>query len=235
MSAGEVAKSKLDTLPLWDESELAEAHEHEAVDEQRELKKALECLLFVADKPLRLKDLQDALQISPKRVRQLIEQLRIEYDQRSGLSIIEIAGGYQMVTRPEYAFYVARLKQPRRIKLSRASLETLAIIAYKQPITHPEIEHIRGVDSTRCLIRLLDLKLIKIIGRKESPGRPYLYATTERFLDVFGLRDLSDLPPIEQWQPQLAVAELTQSTDEVKTQGNAEERNEKDANEELQS
>lgn len=176
-------------------------------DEQH-LKRAIECLLFVSDKPLSLNELKEVLEVDAELVKRLIGELMREYEERSGLAIVEVAGGYQMVTRSECAFYVSKLRQPRRIKLSRASLETLAIIAYRQPITHPEIEHIRGVDSSGCIARLLELGLIKVVGRKDSPGRPYLYATTERFLETFGLRDLSELPPIEQWQSKVAEAEI---------------------------
>ncbi|MCS7254071.1 MAG: SMC-Scp complex subunit ScpB [Armatimonadota bacterium] len=185
----EMERSK-DKLPLWNDVE--------AIGEGQ-LKRAIECLLFVSDKPLSLNELKEVLEANGELIKGLIGELISEYDERSGLAIVEVAGGYQMVTRPEYAFYVSRLRQPRRIRLSRASLETLAIIAYRQPITHPEIEHIRGVDSSGCIARLLELGLIKVVGRKESPGRPYLYATTERFLETFGLKDLSQLPPIEQW------------------------------------
>ncbi len=179
-----------------------------AEPDERQLKRAIECLLFVSDKPLSLNELKGVLEVNSELIQRLIGELMREYDERSGLAIVEVAGGYQMVTRPECAFYVSRLRQPRRIKLSRASLETLAIIAYRQPITHPEIEQIRGVDSSGCIARLLELGLIKVVGRRESPGRPYLYATTERFLDVFGLKDLSELPPIEQWQSKVAEAEI---------------------------
>lgn len=186
-------------LPLWNGLEPPQPNEER-------LKRAIECLLFISEKPLRISELKEVLEVDASLAQRLLSELMDEYDKRSGLAILEVAGGYQMVTRPEYAFYVSKLRQPRRIRLSRAALETLAIIAYRQPITHPEIEHIRGVDSSGCIARLLELGLVRVAGRKSAPGRPYLYATTERFLDVFGLKDLSELPPVEQWHMKVAEA-----------------------------
>jgi len=200
---------------------LGELSQEAKSDKMAHLKKALECLLFVSDKPMLLRELSQIIEVDETLAEQLIKELMNEYDERSGLAIVEVAGGYQMVTRPEYGRYVAKLRQPRRVRLSRASLETLAIIAYRQPITHPEIEQIRGVDSSHCIARLIELGLVKITGRKNSPGRPYLYATTERFLEVFGLKDLSELPPIEQWHLKAKTMGVSQTMDEVEGDASA--------------
>jgi segregation and condensation protein B len=197
--------------------ELSQEAKSNKVAQMAHLKRALECLLFVSDKPMSLRELSQVIEADEALTKQLIEELKKEYDERSGLAIVEVAGGYQMVTRPEYGLYVAKLRQPRRVRLSRASLETLAIIAYRQPITHPEIEQIRGVDSSHCIARLIELGLVKIAGRKNAPGRPYLYATTEHFLEVFGLKDLSELPPVEQWHQKAKMMGVDQAMDEVES------------------
>ena len=118
----------------------------------------------------------------------------------SGLRIVEVAGGYQIASRPELAQWIKRLKKVKQSsRLSKPSLETLAIVAYKQPIVKAEIEDIRGVDSSGVLKGLLDKHMIKIIGRKDVAGRPILYATTKEFLQYFGLRDISDLPTLKEF------------------------------------
>ena len=125
--------------------------------------------------------------------------LQVEYDGRqSGLQMVEVAGGFQIVTKPEVNEWVRRLfHEHRTLKLSVQALETLAVIAYKQPVTTPEIAEIRGVNTAGVLGTLLDRRLIKIVGRKSVVGRPFMYGTTREFLDRFGLKDLSDLPKIE--------------------------------------
>jgi segregation and condensation protein B len=120
------------------------------------------------------------------------------------LAIVEVAGGWRMVTRPEFAAYISRLHPLQRIRLSRGSLEVLAIIAYHQPITRPEIEQLRGVDSSAAIQSLLEHGLIQVVGYKETVGRPRLYATTQKFLELFGLRSLDELPPLREWQEQAA-------------------------------
>jgi segregation and condensation protein B len=115
-----------------------------------------------------------------------------------GLSIVEVGGGYRMVTRPELAPWLVRLARARsRVRLSRPALESLAIIAYKQPVSKPELDAVRGVNSDAVIENLLERRLIRIAGRKEAPGRPFLYETTREFMVAFGLRDLSDLPKID--------------------------------------
>jgi segregation and condensation protein B len=167
-------------------------------------RKALECLLFVATRPLPLDELARLLDAPLDEVLMLLNELAVDYERRSGLAIVEVAGGWRMVTRPEFAPVIARLNPPQRMRLSRGSLEVLAIIAYHQPITRPEIEQMRGVDSSGALQSLLEHGLIQIVGHKEAPGRPRLFATTQKFLELFGLRSLDDLPPLREWQEKAA-------------------------------
>ncbi len=171
---------------------------------REQLRKALECLLFVATKPLPLEEIARILQVSLDEAFMLLNELAVEYERRSGLAIVEVAGGWRMVTRPEFADYIARLHPPQKVRLSRGALEVLAIIAYHQPITRPEIEQLRGVDSSTAIQSLLEHGLIQVVGYKETVGRPRLYATTQKFLELFGLRSLEDLPPLREWQEQAA-------------------------------
>jgi segregation and condensation protein B len=161
-----------------------------------ELKFIIESFLFVSEEPLTLEKMKSALPATDaKAIKEAIQTLMVEYDHREGgICLVEVAGGYQLRTRPEYAEWVRKIIQPSAQRLSPAALETLAIIAYKQPIMRSDIEHIRGVDAGGILRMLLDRKLIKIQGRKEIPGRPLIYATTRHFLEIFGLRDIKDLP-----------------------------------------
>lgn len=154
---------------------------------------ALECLLFMADRPLTLGELADLLGISTPAVRQLLECLEDRY---VGIRVVEVAGGYELVTRPEYVEYVSRLHQPPKLRLSPASLETLSIVAYRQPVTRPEIEQLRGVNSDGVVSTLLEHDLICERGHKEAPGRPVLYGTTDKFLKLFGLAGLHALPDL---------------------------------------
>jgi len=170
--------------------------------DEKELEKALEALLFVGAKPLSLKELTEILGLEPKRIRASLEKIRDDYLLRDqGIKIAEVAGGYQMVTVPEVAPYIEKMKKnPQTATLSAASLETLAIIAYKQPLTRAEIENIRGVKVEKSLNTLLEKGLIKEVGRKDTIGKPILYGTTAFFLQYFGLKDLQDLPPLEEGQ-----------------------------------
>lgn len=160
------------------------------------LKPVLECMLFVSPQPLMTEHVAKSLELEETVVDQAIHELRLEYADR-GLQIVRIAGGYQMCTRPEYSEQVSKLLKPEKVRLSRAALETVAIIAYRQPITQPEIEAIRGVNSDGVVKTLTERNLIKQIGRRETAGRPMLYATTEEFLNHFGLNDLSQLPELD--------------------------------------
>ncbi len=162
----------------------------------------VEALIFVADEPINVKTLSEVLDEDREIVQAAIEELAREYEQRSsGLQIREIAGGWQLGTRTEYHEEIRRfLKTRPNAKLSLAALETLAVIAYKQPATVPEILEIRGVQSASAIKTLLDKKLIVAKGRKETVGRPMQYGTSKDFLIQFGLRDLSELPSIEDFE-----------------------------------
>ncbi|MBN1879968.1 SMC-Scp complex subunit ScpB [bacterium] len=157
------------------------------------------------------------------------------YNQRqSGLKIVKLAGGWQIVTRPEFSDAVRRLKTTtRKARFSRASLETLAIVAYRQPITAPEIENIRGVECSGVLKSLLDKKLITILGRKHGPGNPLLYGTTPQFLMVFGLDELQSLPSLEEFERDLADSDTKYleipfpQTDDISSTSNLESVDEK--------
>jgi len=161
-----------------------------------DLKNVIESLLFVAEGPLTVDRINSVItQIDKKEIRNALDTLSEEYEARKGgFHLRKIAGGYQIRTRPEYREWIKRLMQPKAFRLSKAALETLAIIAYKQPLIRSDIEHIRGVDCGGILRMLLERKLIRILGRKEIPGRPLIYATTKQFLEVFDLKDLKDLP-----------------------------------------
>ncbi|HEY5619215.1 MAG TPA: SMC-Scp complex subunit ScpB [Vicinamibacterales bacterium] len=164
-----------------------------------ELKAIVEALIFASPEPITSKLLFKLLADEPKEdITATVNALRAEYDQRPGLQFVEVAGGYQIVTRPELHEWVRRLFHERSAqKLTVQALETLAVIAYKQPITAVEISEIRGVNTSGVLSTLLERHLIKIVGRKNVVGRPFLYATTREFLIRFGLKDLTDLPKIE--------------------------------------
>jgi segregation and condensation protein B len=165
-----------------------------------ELKRIIEALIYASPDPLTPKTLFKVLETEPREdVQRSLESLLADYAEgRGGLHLVEVAGGYQIVTRPELSEWVRRLFHERKTqKLSVQALETLAVIAYKQPITAPEITEIRGVNTQGVIATLLERRLIKIAGRKQVVGRPFLYATTREFLIRFGLRDLADLPKME--------------------------------------
>jgi segregation and condensation protein B len=156
------------------------------------IKKTLENILFVAKKPLTLEELSKIIGIEKDGLPGIIEELKAEYVVR-GLQIVEVGGGYQMSTRPEYYEYIDRLlHSPIETTLSPAALETLAIVAYKQPVTRLEIENIRGVISDWVIKKLLEKRMIKEMGRAEGLGRPILYGTTDEFLRHFALKDVSE-------------------------------------------
>jgi len=164
------------------------------------LKSIVESLLFVAENPLSIDQLQATVpEVSTDEIRQALQDLKDSYTARNGGFVIhEVAGGYQFRTRPEFKEWIRRLLQPKPPKLSKPAMETLAIIAYRQPILRSEIEHVRGVDSANSLRILLERKLIRVLGRREIPGRPLVYATTTKFLETFDLRDLKDLPTLKE-------------------------------------
>jgi segregation and condensation protein B len=166
---------------------------------EAELKAIVEALIFASPDPLTPKAIFKLLDNEPKdEVLAAIAELKKDYDLRGGLQLVEVAGGYQIVTRPDLHEWVRRLFHERSTqKLSVQALETLAVVAYKQPITALEITEIRGVNTAGVLNTLLERHLIKIVGRKQVVGRPFLYATTKEFLIRFGLNDLGDLPKVE--------------------------------------
>jgi len=160
----------------------------------------VEALLFASEMPVEPDRIREVLELgSPEEARALVTRLKARLDAEDrALMIIEVGGGYRLVTRPDVAPWLVRLARSRtRSRLSRSALETLAIIAYRQPASRPDIDAIRGVNSEAVLDNLLDRRMIRIAGRKEAPGRPYLYETTRDFLVAFGLRDVSDLPRVE--------------------------------------
>jgi segregation and condensation protein B len=165
-----------------------------------ELKAIVESLVFVSDVPLRPERIAEALDLERGRVMQILRELEAEYRQaRRGFVLDEVAGGFQFRTRAEHADWVRRLNKSRPFRFSRAALETLAIVAYRQPITRAEIEYLRGVDSGGVLKTLLDRHLVRILGKKEIAGRPMIYGTTREFLEMFGLRDLAALPTLKEF------------------------------------
>ncbi len=204
----------VDTLEPHDAGELDAAESsREAEREESDLtpltvqsvgerKAIIEALIYVSDEPLNAKSIADVLKEDPSVIEAGIANLVEEFNGRgSGLHLREVAGGWQFATRPEYHEHVrAFLKSRPSAKLSLASLETLAVIAYKQPITVPEILDIRGVQSPSSIKTLLDKKLIVAKGRKEAIGRPMMYGTSKEFLIQFGLKDLSELPSIEDFE-----------------------------------
>lgn len=176
------------------------------------IKGAIEALLFVADKPLTLESIKDSLQtVDPESIKAAIELLRNEYLERgAGVAIEEIAGGFQILTQPAYATYIRNFFKTRhKEKLSKPSLETMAIVAYKQPVTRADVEAIRGVNSDGVFTHLMDKELIKIVGRKDVPGKPYIYGTTKYFLEYFGLKSLKSLPKLEEF-PDLQAPDIDQ-------------------------
>lgn len=163
----------------------------------QQISRALECLLFVATEPVPMKTLVEVLREDEECLQNALRLLE-ERLQESGLQVVQVAGGYQLSTRPEFAEVVARYLQPQPTKLSRAAPETVAIIAYRQPITLPEIEAIRGVQSEGVVRTLLQRGLIQEVGRKQTAGRPVLYGTTPQFLHYFGLNSLEELPELDE-------------------------------------
>ncbi|WP_252225962.1 SMC-Scp complex subunit ScpB [Clostridium sp. ZBS2] len=167
--------------------------------QKKSLKSGIEALLFASGEPLTAKDLSIYLEEELKIVENTIQEMIEEYDmQERGIKLISIKGSYQLVTKPENSNFIQKLlKKSKRQSLSQASLESLSIIAYQQPITRIDIDEIRGVKSESALQRLLERDLIKEVGRLEVPGRPILYGTTEEFLRQFGIKDLNQLPSLD--------------------------------------
>ncbi|MCK5427048.1 MAG: SMC-Scp complex subunit ScpB [Thermodesulfovibrionia bacterium] len=177
--------------------------------EDREAKSVIEALLFISADPLTSDTLTKILELDKKEIERLMGELINEYQlKNAGIFIAEIAGGVQMVTNPVCAPWIKKLLTADiSTRITQQSLETLAIISYKQPITKAEIEAIRGVNSDGVVKTLLERRLVKILGRKEAPGRPLMYGTTKEFLQQFGLRDLSELPTLKEFREVVDAAE----------------------------
>jgi len=180
----------------------------------KDLTNIIESLLLVADAPLAVERIKKIItSADTAEIKDALEELLRKYGEgKGGFVLREIAGGYQFRTLPEYMEWIKRLIQPNPLRLSRAALETLSIIAYNQPVIRSDIEHIRGVDSGGVLRMLLERKLVKVLGRKEIPGRPLIYITTKHFLEVFDLKNLKDLPTPKEMeaQPDSSSEKITQ-------------------------
>lgn len=193
--------------------------------EKEQATKIVETLLYMTDHALTEGEIAEILEnrsFKAEKVREIIKEISDKYDASdSGLRVIEVAGGFQMATRPEMAEWIRKLYKERlTVRLSPSSLETLAIIAYKQPITRGEIEQIRGVEASGVMETLLERRLLKVVGRKETIGRPLLYGTTIEFLRHFGLKHLSELPDIASIP---ATLEAQAQTDDAVPAGTEEE------------
>jgi segregation and condensation protein B len=167
-----------------------------------DVKPILESLIFVSDAPLTLERMCILLEEFDRGdIRSALMELTADYRQRGGsITLIEVAGGYQFRTLPEYADYLKRLTKTKAPKFSQSALETLAIVAYRQPITRAEIEYLRGVDCGGVLKTCLEKRLVRILGKKDVPGRPLIYGTTKEFLEMFSLKDLASLPTLKEIQ-----------------------------------
>jgi segregation and condensation protein B len=174
-----------------------------AAIDARELKAILEAILFVSPEPMPVARLMSIVgTVSKAEVVQALEILRHDLEQLGrGIQLVQVAGGYRLVTKQEYGPWLKRMEKAKAAqKLSRSALESLAIIAYKQPLVRAEIEEIRGVETSGVLRTLCERKLVRIVGRKDVPGRPIMYGTTKFFLEHFGLQDLSQLPPLREFK-----------------------------------
>jgi segregation and condensation protein B len=165
---------------------------------RQHLKGLVEALVFVSDRPVKTAELAKAASAEAKLVKELLAELVAEYRPR-GVHLDEVAGGWAFRTSAAYAPFVRDLATQKPVRLTRAQIETLAIVAYRQPITRPETDDIRGVDSGPVLKLLLERDLVRILGRKDEPGRPVLYGTTTAFLELFGLKSLKDLPTLREF------------------------------------
>ena len=160
----------------------------------------VEALIFASDGPIKAERLAEAADVSLKEIKAAIESLEVDYAENPrGFFLQEVAGGYQLRTLPEYADYLRKLGRSRPFRFSRPALETLAIIAYRQPVTRSEIEYLRGVDSGSVVKTLMEKQLVRILGKKDVAGKPMIYGTTSEFLELFGLPDLSSLPTLNEF------------------------------------
>ena len=160
----------------------------------------VEALLFLSEKPLTVEEVRAATGLDPARVRKALDEISGTFREGvSGIVLHEVAGGWQLRTSPDTSDFARRFLRVKPQRLTRAALETLAIVAYRQPVTRPEVEEIRGVDSGAVMKALLERRLLKILGKKEEPGRPILYGTTREFLEFFALKDLASLPTLREF------------------------------------
>ena len=181
------------------------------------IKAIIEALIFASDTPLAPEKIRAVFpDVEKTEIKEIIDQLVMEYNERQGgICLQEVAGGFQFRTNPELGQWIKKLKSTKPHHLSPQALETLAIIAYKQPIVKSEIESIRGVDVGAPLKGLLEKKLIRIVGRKDVPGKPIIYGTTRKFLEVFNLKDIMDLPNIRELKELHQQQELLEQEEEV--------------------
>ena len=163
---------------------------------------SVEALLFVADSPSTPETLAQALELTVGQVEQALEILHERLTSQGPLHLVRLAGGYQLATKPEYGQAIANFLKPQRQRLSRSLMEVLAIVAYRQPLTMAEIDQIRGVQSDYSVKALLERRLVQEVGRRHAPGRPLLYGTSQQFLHQFKLNDLSQLPELENSEPE---------------------------------
>jgi len=189
--------------------------------DELELRSILEGILFVSESPVKIKTLIEVLpEVSKESIEQTLESMKAECeDPAKGLELVEVAGGVQYRTKPHLAEHINRLKKAKPVKFSPSAMETLAIVAYRQPVIRPEIERIRGVDCGWTLRVLLEKGLVKMMGRKDLPGRPIIYGTTQTFLELFGLNSLVDLPTLKEIQPPPVVEELEAVEKEIRGEG----------------
>jgi len=170
------------------------------------LKAAIEAIIFASERPITVDKILETcsimndFEIDRKGIRPILEEIERDFNQDDrGIYLAEVAGGYQLRTKKEFCLLIQKLNEKRPPRFGRALMETLAIVAYRQPVTRADIEDIRGVDSGSSLRGLLEKRLVRILGKKESPGRPIIYGTTKYFLENFGLRDLSQLPALKEF------------------------------------
>lgn len=182
------------------------------------VKPVIESLLFASEKPLTIEQIKDVLgNLDPAQLRAALEELRSEYEQANrGIRIIEVAGGFRMITAPGFAVFLKKLFKGRHTeRLSKPALETLAIIAYKQPLTKAEIESLRNVNVDGIMKSLVDKNLIRICGRKKSAGRPIVFGTTKQFMEYFGLKSLDELPKMEDFSAMVENKEAVNRENEI--------------------
>ena len=171
------------------------------MDDRSSLENIIECLIFVSKQPLTIQEISEFLKdVDKKEITDALDELQKRWEEIGRSFVLgSVAGGYQFRTRPEYSQYIVEFnKEIKKFRLSKAALEVLAIMAYKQPVTKIEVEKIRGVDCSSSVSMLLERRFIEIAGRKEVPGKPFLYRTTDLFLETFGLKNLKDLPTVKE-------------------------------------